>query len=421
MNKRNPYSITILGSSGGVAKAILSIFNRSVQDKRDPLHHILMNAKFHLIDLYQQTIEYYTSLFPNLKDKLNLLQFDLGDVIQFYNHLKITNTKIVIDASWADTIEMLECCNKLGVYYINTALENTSVDEDEGLYGFPITERYLRFEAVKWNFTNTKAIIGSGMNPGIVQYMAIKLIKENPDDKPLACYFVEHDNSFYRNKKLIEPETIYASSSVDSFLIAAIFSYPILFRHHLPLYLYEYVYAAEYKVKLGSREFYGCLTPREEVFTLGKLYDMEIGFIYRVNEYTTELIQNNLSDVHKLWDWNQKIIDPSDGVVEGENLVGVLLVYNDHEKYVYHSTKSSEIFSEYQTNATYFQAACGVYAGLASLLLDPIPLGVYYVDELLICTMSGYEKYLTYYMKDFVMGENNDSDGLLHQRMKRIT
>jgi hypothetical protein len=61
-----------------------------------------------------------------------------------------------------------------------------------------------------------------------------------------------------------------------------------------------------------------------------------------------------------------------------------------------------------------------VYAGTASLILDNIPLGVYYVDELLINTQSNYEKYLTYYMRDFTFGENNCTDDLLHQRMKRM-
>lgn len=417
--KPHPFSITILGSAGGVAKSILAILNRAVLDKNDPMHPILVNTHLHLIDLNQKEMDYYTQLFPNLKDNLNLMQFDLNDASQLYNHLKTTNTKVVIDVSWADTIEMLKCCNELGVYYINTALENTMVDEDESLYGFPLTERYQRFEDSKGAFTNTKAIIGSGMNPGVVQWMAIKLMENNPE-KPLACYIVEHDNSFFTDKEIIEPQTIYTSWSVECFLDEAILSYPMFARHHLEYYLYEDVYALEYKVRLGNKEFYGCLMPHEEVITLGKKYDMEIGFIYRVNEYTTEMIQNNLNDVDKLWDWKQRIIDPAAGDVEGEDLVGVLLVYNDHEKYIYNSMKSSEIYPEFKTNATYFQVACGVYAGLESLLLDSIPLGIYYVDELLLKTKSKYEQYLTYYMREFVIGENNKSDGFLDQRMKRV-
>jgi homospermidine synthase len=412
-------SITILGSAGGVAKAILAILNQAVQDKSDPIYHIISKANFYLIDINQKEITYYNNLFPNLKGKINLLQFDLKDKKQFYKHLKQTDTKLVIDVSWADTIEILECCNKLGVYYINSALENTMVDEDESLYGFPLTERFERFEEKKDNFTQTKAIIGSGMNPGVVQWMALKLLNENNNDKPVACYIVEHDTSFYKNKEVIKPKTIYTSWSVECFLDEAILSYPMFVRNHIPLYMYDDVYASEYKVTLGNKEFSGCLMPHEEVLTLGSLYDMEIGFIYRVNEFTTELIRNNLSDVDKLWDWQQNVIDPSKGEVIGEDIVGVLLVFEDYEKYIYNGMKSSEIYPLYKTNATYFQVACGIYAGLSSLLLDEIPLGVYYVDELLVNTESRYGKYLTHYMRNFVTGENSKSDGLLHERMGR--
>ena len=85
MDQLKPYNITILGSGGGVAKAILSIFNQSVVDKNDPIHQILMNTKFYLIDMKQKNMEYYTKLFPNLKDKLNLLQFDLNEVNKLKN------------------------------------------------------------------------------------------------------------------------------------------------------------------------------------------------------------------------------------------------------------------------------------------------------------------------------------------------
>ncbi|MBT2719431.1 saccharopine dehydrogenase NADP-binding domain-containing protein [Bacillus sp. ISL-57] len=420
LNGTSSFSISILGSSGGVAKAVLAILNQSAQDKNDPMYPIISISQLHLIDIKQKDKEYYDQLFPNLADKIKISQLDLTDVSHFQKHLKRTKTKVVIDVSWADTIEMMKCCNELGVFYINSALENTEVDEDESLYGFPLTERYIRFEDSKKNLTNMKAIVGSGMNPGVVQWMAIKLINENPDRKPLACYIVEHDDSFFKDKTLIKPNTLYTSWSVECFLDEAILSYPMFVHHHLPQYFYEKVYAMEYKVRLGQKEFYGCLMPHEEVITLGKLFDMQLGFIYRVNEYTTESIRNNLANVDVLWDWNQQLLDPDIGEIEGEDLVGVLLVYEDSEKYIYNVMKSSEIYPKFKTNATYFQVACGIYAAMASIILDDLSLGIYYVDELLLNTKSKYGGYLTYHMTDFVTGENKGSDGLLHQRLKWI-
>lgn len=73
-----------------------------------------------------------------------------------------------------------------------------------------------------------------------------------------------------------------------------------------------------------------------------------------------------------------------------------------------------------KTNATYFQVACGVYDSLKVLFLDHLEKGAHYVDELLIKTENNFGKYLTMYMTKFVTGENEQSDGLLHQRMKNL-
>jgi homospermidine synthase len=419
-NLTNQPSITILGSGGGVAKAILSILNQAVQDKNDPLHGLLQKSEFHLIDIEQKPLHYFENLFPYIKKQIFLYELDLSDLESCKNHLQKTNTSVVIDVSWADTNDMLTCCNELGVYYINSALENTAVDEDETLYGFPLAERFKRFEEKKDQFNHTKAIVGSGMNPGVVQWMAHELLQKHMDKPPLACFIVEHDTSFFSDTTIINKDTLYTSWSVECFLDEAILSYPMFVSHHLPLYLYDQVYTSEYTVRLGNKKFQGCLMPHEEVLSLGKLYDIEFGFIYRVNEHTTNLIRDNLYRVDDLWDWKHQLIDPDLGQVDGEDLVGVLLVFEDHEEYIYNVMNTAEIYPKYKTNATYFQVACGLYGGLASLLLDNIPYGACYVDELLLHSNSKYGEYLSYYMKNFVLGVNESSDGLLYQRIKKI-
>ena len=85
------------------------------------------------------------------------------------------------------------------------------------------------------------------------------------------------------------------------------------------LYFYEDVYASEYKVKLGEKEFYGCLMPHEEVLILGKNFDMEVGFLYRINEYTTNIIRQNLNKVEDLWNWNRKVFNPAEEEIAGED------------------------------------------------------------------------------------------------------
>lgn len=367
-----------------------------MHDEKDPIHHIIKSSRIHLVDNKQ-------------KDNDN-----------FINHLKDTKTTLVVDVSWADTVEMLQCCNQLGVNYVNTALENTEVDDNEDLYeGFGLLERLRHLEKHKDNILNSSAIIGSGMNPGVVQWMAIELLKEDSsDDVPLGCYIVEHDTSFYKDKNVAKENVVYTTWSPECFLDEAILSYPMFMKNRMPLFLYEKVYDVEFKVTLGDKQFYGCLMPHEEVFTLGKLYDMEGGFLYKINDHTTELIRANIDGLEKIWDFEMKVLDPLDAPLEGEDLAGVLLVYQDKERYMYNVLSNDSIFSQYKTNATYFQVACGIYAALSVMLLDQIPKGAYYVDELLLQTTNHYGDYLTYYMIDFVTGENKHSDGLLHERMK---
>ncbi|MGX6443392.1 S-adenosylmethionine decarboxylase related protein [Neobacillus sp. K501] len=413
--------ISLLGSAGGVAKSVLSLLNKSVMDQNDPIHHIIKNSKIHLIDLKQKNSQYYQTLFPHLSQYLTLHQFDLKDKSKLIHHLKYSNTKILIDVSWADTVEMLECCDQLGIKYVNSALENTFIDDhEEQFLGFPLIERIIHFEKHKDKFTHTTAIVCSGMNPGVVQWMAIELMKQHPNEIPLGCYIVEHDNSFFKNKEVAKNNVIYTTWSPECFLDEAILCYPMFMKQHTPLFLYDNVYDVEFKVTLGDKEFYGCLMPHEEVYTLGKWFNMESGFLYKVNDHTTNIIRNNLDDVDVLWDFEMKVLDPLDTPLIGEDLVGVLLVYPDKERYMYNIMDNETIYSEFKTNATYFQVACGIYAAFSVLLLDLIPNGVYYVDNLLLKTTNRYGEFLTYHMKNFVIGENLKTDGLLLDRMREF-
>lgn len=413
--------ISILGSSGGVAKSILSVLNQSVSDTEDPIHFHIKHSKIHLIDQKQREECYFSNLFPNLMNQFEIHQFDLNDINYFRNHLKQSMTTVVIDVSRADTVKMLEICDQLGIKYVNTALENTIIDGDEEQdERFGLIERLKILEKKKDLLNNSTSIIGSGMNPGVVQWMAIELLNMHASEgKALGCYIVEHDNTFYKNNKIAKENVIYTTWSPESFLDEAILNYPMFMKQHTPHFLYEKVYNIEYKVKLGDKQFYGCLMPHEEVLTLGKQFDFECGFLYKVNDHTTELIRSNIDELDKLWSLEKKVLDPLESPLIGEDLIGVLLVYEDKECFIYNIGNNNEILKKFKTNATYFQVACGVYASLAVLLLDQIPKGSYYVDELLLKTRNHYGKYLSYYMTDFVIGENKQSDGLLHQRLNR--
>lgn len=411
------WNYSVLGSAGGVSKALLSILNKTAEDENDPIHSFVINLKLHLVDNQEKNIDYYKNLFPYLAKNLSVYKFDLKNSTEFTKHLKRTHTSIVLDCSLADTLETLRICDELGVNYINTAFENTMIDETESFDGFGLIERYYIFEKNKQDFKRSTAIIGSGMNPGVVQWMALELIKKRPDKNPLGCYIVEQDTSFYADKSLADKQTIYTTWSPECFLDEAILGYPMFLKHGMPLFLYDNVYNHEFNVSLGDRRFSGCLMAHEEAITLGKAFDMETGFIYKINDHTSELIRANLDHVDDLWQWNKEVLDPSREELVGEDLVGVLLVYEDYEIFMYNVLSNQEVFKKFKVNATYFQVACGIYAAISSLLLDKIPQGIFYVDELLLKTNTNYGKYLRYYMTDYVEGKNDTSQGSMLQRI----
>ncbi|MBB3111684.1 homospermidine synthase [Paenibacillus phyllosphaerae] len=416
--KKNDIIITLLGSGGGVAKAILAILNHSHQYAGDPIHMPINSCTLHLIDREQKNRAYYDQILDSFRPNAFVLhQFDLDDLDRFRQHLAETGTTHVIDVSWADTVDMLDCCHEMGVAYVNTALENVMVDNNEKLEGYTLLERFRIFQEHRSRFPRMKAIIGSGMNPGVVQWMALTLMHQHPGEKPIGCYIVEQDTTFFKDRTLAQPNTIYSTWSPECFLDEAIDNYPMYVTKHIPHMMYRDVYEQEFKVTLGDKQFYGCLMPHEEILSLAQTFDMEMGFIYRVSEEMTALIRANLDRTDELWDWDLHVLNPKEAELDGEDLVGVLLVYPDHERYMYNVMRSSDIYPVFAVNATYLQVACGLYGALATLLLDDIPDGVYWVDELLLQTDSRYGEYLSTYMTTFITGENAASDGLLLDRL----
>lgn len=411
-------TLSLLGSGGGAAKAILSLLNQAAQDEQDPIHSYIKHCKIHLIDIKQKPRAYYEGFCSTLSDKLILHEIDLSDLAVFRKHLQTTGPAIVIDASRADTVQMLSCCDEFGAHYISTALE--SADENEATARFGLLERYRSFIEKKEAFQNTTSIIGSGMNPGVVQWMAVHLMEQSPEETPLACYIVEQDTTFYKDTNLVQEDTIYTTWSPEGFLDEAVLNYPLFMKQQIPVMLHDDVYAQEFKVTLGNIQFHGCLMPHEEVISLGQWFNGEVGFLYRINDHTTNIVRSNLRNADTLWSHPRKMLLPDQNELAGADLVGVLLVYNDKERFMYNMLNSSAIYERYHTNATYFQVACGVYGAISSLMLDSLPTGCYAVDELLRHTSSHYGQYVSYYMKDFVLGENPSTDGLLFDRMKRM-
>ncbi|EFM10390.1 conserved hypothetical protein [Paenibacillus curdlanolyticus YK9] len=412
-----PFAITVLGSSGGVARALLTLFEHSLLDEHSPLHACLANSRIHGIDREQKPRSYYRSFAPELSARLKLHQLDLTDAESLKEHCVRTNTQLVIDLSWADTRSMIACCDELGISYVNTALEDEEVDEEPELETTSLLERIDRFDAAESTYKRVKAIVCSGMNPGVVQWMAVELMKENPDKKPRAIYVVEKDDTFYEDPSLVKPNTVYVTWSPECFLEEAVSNFPVYSIGETTYMIYGNVYDREYEVRMGDITFSGCIMAHEETIALAEDYEVESAFIYRVNDYTTEQIYDNLDDTDELWKYDQKLLHPDDGKLVGGDLIGVLIVYDDHERYMYNHVTNEEAYAEFKTNATYLQVASGVYAAASVLVLDSVESGVHWVHDLAEAADSRYGDYVMYYLREFVTGTNDSTDGMLLQRV----
>src|SRR5574341_1955888 len=113
-------AISIFGSAGGVAKALLSLLNKSILDPNDPLHSLINNSKLHFIDYNQRDINYYNQICPDLLEQMVLYEFNLEDLTKVREHVFETKTTLIIDLSWANTIDILDICNDFGISYVNT-------------------------------------------------------------------------------------------------------------------------------------------------------------------------------------------------------------------------------------------------------------------------------------------------------------
>ncbi|GAB2693859.1 saccharopine dehydrogenase NADP-binding domain-containing protein [Paenibacillus thermoaerophilus] len=214
--------ITLLGSAGGVARAVLAVLDHASGTPDDPLHDKLSGSKLYLLDREARPKSYYARLLSRYPGKFGVLTLDLENRDQLLHHLRSSGTTLVIDCSWADTLGTMACCHETGAAYVNTALECFEADDDASVARYSLLRRYDLFEQRRGSFPGLKAIACSGMNPGLVQWMAMELLRREGGRVPDGCYIVERDTTFLADPEAVEPETVYTSWSPECFLEEAV-------------------------------------------------------------------------------------------------------------------------------------------------------------------------------------------------------
>ncbi len=363
----------VIGASGGVANAFLhhlsnyrGLFRKVILvDKNDKvlrdtyLNHTLLDYTF-----VKKKIE----LPPKEHEYLALL--------------KKYNIDIVLDITDMNSIEILEATNKAGVSYINTAMN----DEKK-----TVTELILDVLPRKDKINKAAHILCTGMNPGVVNMWVRYGIEKFGVPKQVIHF--EYDTS-----KIAKKWHPMMTWSIHEFLVESVRdpSGVSLGRGKIKKLLPNALENRESMntilspiMKLDKYPL-GLTVLHEENISISQKYDIPSKFIYAVNPKTMQ----NLIDIYEkkknVTKGDLELGDNTTEILDGADSIGVILDYKDKLVYYFNTYPNVAVIG---TNATYTQVIIGIFSALFTLLIDNLPRGVYFVEDL-------YHTHFKYFMFD---------------------
>lgn len=382
-------NLLVLGASGGLANAVLHSL----------VHHRHLFNKLILLDKNKGLLKNPYLDHKNLNYTFIHKEIHPTKEKEYVAILSKNKINIVLDLTDAETIPLIEATNKLGVDYINTAI-NDDVRNDSELMGEIFSRRK------KWN--KARNILCSGMNPGNVNMWVRHGIEKY--GVPEEVIHFEYDTSMSRKGKAL------VTWSIHEFLVEDVRDPGgvALGRNKVKL-LYPNALAHQVDMKpllspILRLEKYpkGCLVLHEENMSIAHKYNIPSKFVYAVHPKTMEtlmMIYKKDQDVH------QKDLQKGDNlhtVLDGSDNIGVLLRYKGKKVYYFNSISNTSVIG---TNATYTQVAVGVFAALFTLLSDKLKKGTYFVEDL-------YDHHYKNYMFDNLRVQEFVFNG---NRLKRYT
>lgn len=264
------------------------------------------------------------------------LEYNNMDSIQYINehHSEID---LFINLTGLRTKLFLDLVYKYNLAYVDAGIEN----DDAEMTSYDYYKSLLETKA------NSKILLGFGMNPGLVEHIYFKNL---PKKRHYAVVF-ETDKATKGNE-------IFNTWSCESYYLEACVNDKFISTPQNP-YIVVDCPPIPFTVENQKREY--LLIPHEEVFSIQRLSPLcdASMFIYQapvsIQEY---LLQNKISEEEA------KQLKTQMDVTGTEN-VGVLIHDESDNLVYYHNTVShEEIFKEFNTNATCWQTACGVYLGM---------------------------------------------------------
>lgn len=381
-------NVLITGGAGQVSTGMLSILDEK---------HMLKDFNIHLLDVVKPVVE-----FEGVKWIEGNYIYDLYDIIMEHK------INIIIHLVPNSSLPVFNACKDVPwqMYYIDASvyLNCYSCDVNQE---YNLLSNFRKFDIVKHNVKNVKGISSTGMNPGIVNYLFEKLIREYGQKDLLSAYVIENDTYVVKGGN---PNKMYVTWGGEACPSECV-EHPIWFHNNIPIAI-EDTRSVDipFKFKMGGKIYNGMNVIHEECYRLSKKYKIETAFLYSLPDETVEKIklyedEYTESDV--------EVISPLKHKITGDETLGVKLVYKDKEI----NCTNTNTGNKYVTGTTY-QVSSGVYSALMTLVekyrhIEKLDWIDGFFDNPVLFETFG--KHIKSCLK-FEIEQINESDGMLKDR-----
>lgn len=290
----------------------------------------------------------------------------------------------VVELSFVDTLECAGICDAAGVNYLSTSLETwlDDVPDRAANHNLTLPDAFRLLPGRRPTLTGASHLIGSGMNPGLVNALALVGIGRFAEAAGVAAdaldlcaiTITEEDTTTARNPvigfgstwsplgcidELFEPEAMFMDADGPRGL------------GHGPT---EVVYQA----RCGNRQIEGFVVAHDELVTLGhRIPGVELAFVYRLPPAARAFLATTPAEPPEDFP-TTALYPPHRHDLTGADTVGVLLTSRRHGEFWLGFETDCTRGRAWGTNATELQVAAGVLAGLRQLGRKP---GVHTIEE----------------------------------------
>lgn len=300
----------------------------------------------------------------------------------------------VIDLAELGTFDCIDACAHAGASYVSTSLESWPPDESaherEPTIEVGVLEQARRLlPAHRPTAIAGSHLVGTGMNPGIVNVLARAALASfaarvgvaaEPEALQLHAILVTEDDTTTREGDGHDDDGRFAITWRPRSCLEELHEPAAAYvREGQRVALPHSPIAASYRARCGDRIIEGLVVPHEELVTLGHRFPaLELAFVYRLPPAARRFLatppQGDL-----MASPTTRLYPPHTAALRGRDRVGVLLCSRRFGELWLGYDTAVEHGLRYGTNATELQVAAGVLAGWDQL---GAVVGVHTVEEL---------------------------------------